>query len=193
MVDWKGWNRHGQDSGFLLVTAVSISLSQKCWGWEEGVCLFVVVAVVVVFVLHLTPSSEMSESSKCWSWTLYRRRGRMLRSLTLGLRKKCGCASVFEKKKNETFVSLTHARPRGLTFTWWGCCGLCFDINQPSLTTPFYCILVSISVFMALSTAFYSINSPELSLSYAVLPVLYLPYWSFHLYISLWKSPSDLI
>ena len=27
-----------------------------------------------------------------------------------------------------------------------------FDINQPSLPTPFYSVLVSISVFMALST-----------------------------------------
>ena len=33
------------------------------------------------------------------------------------------------------------------------------DINQPSLPAPFYSVLVSISVFMALSTVFYSINS----------------------------------
>ena len=36
-----------------------------------------------------------------------------------------------------------------------------FDINQPSLPTPFYSVLVSISVFMALSTVFHSINSPD--------------------------------
>ena len=36
-----------------------------------------------------------------------------------------------------------------------------FDINQPSLPTPFYSFLVSISVFMALSAVFYSINSPD--------------------------------
>ena len=35
------------------------------------------------------------------------------------------------------------------------------DINQPSLPTPFYSVLVSISVFMALSTVFHSINSPD--------------------------------
>ena len=35
------------------------------------------------------------------------------------------------------------------------------DINQPSLSTPFYSVLVSISVFMALSTVFRSINSPD--------------------------------
>ena len=33
-----------------------------------------------------------------------------------------------------------------------------YDINQPSLPTPFYSVLVSISVFMALSTVFHSIN-----------------------------------
>ena len=61
-----------------------------------------------------------------------------------------------------------------------------FDINQPSLPTPFHSVLVSISVFMALSTVFHSIKSPNNSpLSYSVLPILLLPYWSFQLYISL--------
>ena len=37
---------------------------------------------------------------------------------------------------------------------------------------------------MALSTIFYSINSPNSSLlSHSVLPTLFLPYWSFQLYI----------
>ena len=35
------------------------------------------------------------------------------------------------------------------------------DINQPSLPTPFCSVLVSISAFMALSTVFHSINSPD--------------------------------
>ena len=44
---------------------------------------------------------------------------------------------------------------------------------------------------MALSPVFHSINSPDNSpFSHAVLLVLFLPYWSFQLYISLWKSPS---
>ena len=60
------------------------------------------------------------------------------------------------------------------------------DINQPSLPTAFYSVLMSISVFMALSTVFDSINSPDNSpLSHSVLPLLILPYWSFQLYISL--------
>ena len=48
-----------------------------------------------------------------------------------------------------------------------------FDIIQPSLPTPFYPVLVSISVFMALSTVFHSVNSPDNSPpSHSVLPVL---------------------
>ena len=35
------------------------------------------------------------------------------------------------------------------------------DIHQPSLPTPFCSVLVSISVFMALSTVFHSLNSPD--------------------------------
>ena len=38
------------------------------------------------------------------------------------------------------------------------------DINQPSLPTPFYSVLMSVSVFMALSTVLHSINSPSNSL-----------------------------
>ena len=60
------------------------------------------------------------------------------------------------------------------------------DINQSSLPTPFYSVLVSISVFMSLSIVFHSINSPDNSpLSDSVLSVLILPYWSFQLYMSL--------
>ena len=40
-----------------------------------------------------------------------------------------------------------------------------FDINQPSLPTPFDSVLVSVSVFMALSTVFRSVNPPDNSLS----------------------------
>ena len=37
-----------------------------------------------------------------------------------------------------------------------------FNISQASLpTTPFYSVLVTVSVFMALSTVFHSINSPD--------------------------------
>ena len=63
------------------------------------------------------------------------------------------------------------------------------DINQPSLATPVYSVLVSISDFMALSTVFHSINSPDNSpFSHSVLPVLSLPYWSFQLYTCLFMK-----
>ena len=58
------------------------------------------------------------------------------------------------------------------------------DINKPSLPTPFYFVLVSISVFMSLSTVFHSINSPDNSpFSRSVILVLFVPYWSFQLHI----------
>ena len=82
--------------------------------------------------------------------------------------------------------------PRELTFTWWGCYGLCLRHNPTELAHSFYSVLVSVSVFMVLSTVFHSINSPDNSpLSHSVLPVLFLPYWSIRLYIyiSLGKSP----
>ena len=61
-----------------------------------------------------------------------------------------------------------------------------FDINQPSLPSPWYSVLVSISVCMTLSTVFHSVKSPDNSpLSHAVLPVLFLPYRSFQLHSSL--------
>ena len=50
-----------------------------------------------------------------------------------------------------------------------------FNINQPSSPTPFYSVLVSISVFMVLSTVFHSFDSPDHSpLSHSALPVLFL-------------------
>ena len=44
---------------------------------------------------------------------------------------------------------------------WSGSLMVRIDIHQPSLPTPFYSVLVSLSVFMALSTVFHSINSPD--------------------------------
>ena len=69
------------------------------------------------------------------------------------------------------------------------------DINQPSSPTPFYSVLVSISVLMTLSTVFHSINSPDNSpFSHSVHPVSFLPYWSFQLSISMKVSLStDII
>ena len=63
------------------------------------------------------------------------------------------------------------------------------DINQLSLPTPFYSLLVSISVFMALSTVFHSINpSDDSLLSHSVFPVLFLPFFGTFNYVSLYES-----
>ena len=51
------------------------------------------------------------------------------------------------------------------------------DINQLS----FYSVLASVSVFMALSTVFCSINSPDNSVFSLCSSVSSLPYWSFQL------------
>ena len=80
------------------------------------------------------------------------------------------------------------ACPRGLTFTGGDVrvYVYVYDINQSSLPTPFYSVLVSVSVFMALSTVFHSIKSRDNSpFSHSVLPVFSLPDWSFQLYVSL--------
>ena len=72
-----------------------------------------------------------------------------------------------------------------------------FDINQPRLPIVFYSVLMSVflfvwlvffffSILIALSTVFHSIKTSDNSpLSHSVLPVLFLPYWSFQMYISL--------
>ena len=62
-----------------------------------------------------------------------------------------------------------------------------FDKNQPSLPAPFHFVLVSvISAFTTLSTVYHS-NSP---LSHSVVPVLFLPDWSFQLTIYLFMRIS---
>ena len=60
--------------------------------------------------------------------------------------------------------------------------------------STFLYFVVSIYVFMAFSTIFHSINSPDNSpFSHSVRPVLFMSYWSFQLYTSLQKSLSALI
>ena len=69
-----------------------------------------------------------------------------------------------------------------------------FGITQLNLPTPFYSALMSLSAFMALSTVFHSTNSSDNSpLSHSVLPVLFLPFSSFHLYLFLKVSLSPYI
>ena len=66
------------------------------------------------------------------------------------------------------------------------------DIKQPSMSTIVHSVLVSVSVFMALSTVFNSINSPNNSpLSHAVFQVLFWIIDPFN-YISLYESLPQL-
>ena len=59
------------------------------------------------------------------------------------------------------------------------------SLNQVSLPIPFHSVLVSVSIFMALSAVFNSMNLPDNSpFSHSVLSVLILLYWSFQLYVS---------
>ena len=89
--------------------------------------------------------------------------------------------------------------PRGPTISWLGCYGLCHrHRHEPTKLAHslFYSALVSVSVFMALSTVFHSINSPDnSSLSHSVLLTLLClicPFNSISLYESLpqpWVNP----
>ena len=102
------------------------------------------------------------------------------------------CASSTLKDSETCTSSLQRPedRPCRLAFTWWGRYGSCLRHEPTELAHSFCSVLVSIPLFMSLSTVFHSINSPDNSLfSHSVLQVLSLPYWSFQLYVSLWQSP----
>ena len=73
--------------------------------------------------------------------------------------------------------------------TWWGCCGSSQIYKPTELARSFlFCSCVCFSPY-ALLTVFHSINSPDNSpFSHSVVSVLLLPYWSFQLKISLYKS-----
>ena len=60
-----------------------------------------------------------------------------------------------------------------------------FDINQPSLPTPFHSVLVSVSVFMALSTVFHSVKILPTTLCFLTLFIRTGPFNSISLYESL--------
>ena len=66
------------------------------------------------------------------------------------------------------------------------------DVNHPSLPTHFYFVVVSIPVFVALSTVFHSINPPHNSLlSHSVLPVFFSPLFvlsTIHLFMKVYLA-----
>ena len=85
-------------------------------------------------------------------------------------------------------IDSTISSPQRLTFMWWGRYGLHQRHKPTDLAHSFFLILFLclFFLFVALSTVFCSINSPYNSpYSHSLLPVLFLPCWSFQLYISL--------
>ena len=68
------------------------------------------------------------------------------------------------------------------------------DINQPNLPTPFlFCSCVCFCLYGPFNCISFHKFSPKLYAFSLSSSNLFLPYWSFQLYISLWKSPSALI
>ena len=85
--------------------------------------------------------------------------------------------------------------PRVLTFTWWGCFGLCQRHKPTELAHPFlFCSCVCFCLYGPFNCISFRKFSRQLSaFSLCFFPVVFLPYWSFQLLISLGKSPSALI
>ena len=97
------------------------------------------------------------------------------------------CLSAFLNIANNN-PNTTLVCPHGLTFSWWGCYSLCPRHEPAELAHSFFSVLVSVSVFMALSTVFLSINSPNKSpLSHSVLLALFCLTGPFS-YMSLYDS-----
>ena len=90
------------------------------------------------------------------------------------VRTKTDVSSLLFNTRNKTFLSFSLV-PTGSPSRGGDVAVYVFDINQPSLPTPFLSVLVSISVFMVLSTVFRFLNSNDNSLlPHSVLLVLFL-------------------
>ena len=75
-----------------------------------------------------------------------------------------------------------HLVPRGLTFTWWGCCRLCFKHKPAELAHSFsFCSCVYFCLYGPFNCILFHNCPHNSSLLRSVLPVLILPYLSFQL------------
>ena len=99
-------------------------------------------------------------------------------------------------RHTQTFT-LTFRPSRACTFHVVGFVAVyVFDINLSSVPTPFCSVLVSITVFMALSNVFHSINSTNNSLlSHSVLPVFFalLVFSSVYLSMKVFFNPDIIL
>ena len=148
-------------------------LQEKMWWWQ----LFRSQSVLMYFVLQIlgrpTPCINFCDLHVLWQWPLPSQNQRILYALFLQV--------------------LGWPCPNGLT-SWWICYSLCLRHKPTELTHSFHSVLVSVSVIMALSTVFHSVNSPNNSPLLTVLLFLFLPYWSFQLYLFMKVSFSlDII
>ena len=84
---------------------------------------------------------------------------------------------------------------QGLTFMWWGHCSLCLWHKLTKLALSFlFCSCVCFCLYEPYNCISFHKFSRQLCLFSLCSPgLIFLPYWSFQLYISLWKSPSALI
>ena len=173
------WMRLASIPRWLSVNALScaqLGLSLEFFVSVNGLIVYSLNFFVVVFLGHVGTVVQVSLCSEAAT---------RVGSLTSLLVEHCAC----DRKVASLNVPMGSPSHGGDVAVY------VFDIKQLSLPTLFfYSILVSVSVFKALSTLFQSINSPNNSpLSHFFLPVLFLPYWSFQLYLSLWESSSALI
>ena len=84
--------------------------------------------------------------------------------------------------------------PRGLTFTWWGCYGLCQRHKATELANSFlFCSCVYFSVCGPFNCISFRKFSRQISVFLLFSSGLTSALWSFQLYICLWKSPSAQI
>ena len=84
--------------------------------------------------------------------------------------------------------------PNGLTFMWWGCCDLCLWYKPTGLAHSFlFCSCVCFCLYGPFNCISFHKFSKQLSACSLCSAGLFLPYWSFQLYISLWKFSSALI
>ena len=150
------------------------------------------------------PTSSTPKRVLKMSWTRLNRRSRSLKTSWTRLnRRSRSLKTSFRKPTGPWVMSLFFFIVLPLLLFWSPCVGslsrggdvTVYVWHKPTeLAHSFlFCSCVYVWV-MALLTVFHSITSLDNSpFSDSVLPVLSLPYWSFQLYISLWKSPSALI
>ena len=76
--------------------------------------------------------------------------------------------------------------PPRITFTWWGCCGSCLWHKPAKLVHSYlFCSCVRFCLYCPFNCISFHKISPQLSAFSLCSSVLFLPYWSFQLHISL--------